>query len=84
MARWAAVTPGPFNAPQPGGRPDGGDAALRSSRLRHQDAVNAACGTGDVQGSTQRWKKRCYSYWIVNVACPLATPAPTVPAWVCT
>lgn len=25
-----------------------------------------------------------YSYWIVNVACPLAVPAPTVPAWVCT
>jgi hypothetical protein len=27
---------------------------------------------------------RPYSYWMVNVAWPFATPAPTVPAWVCT
>ncbi|KAG1471390.1 hypothetical protein G6F57_011410 [Rhizopus arrhizus] len=36
MARWAAVTPGPFNAPQPGGRPDGGDAAVKGRRSQRR------------------------------------------------
>jgi len=54
--------------------------------LEDQDAVNAARGTGDVavKRSSGRSLGPPYSYWMVNVAWPFATPAPTVPAWVCT